>query len=122
MRTFWFVVLSLVLTQAARRLGWLLSRGILYPALLPLAVMTCISWGAAVAIGVHALLAWLAPHAIAKWVLGFAQGAYAAVPNYGLFQESTIPPHAQGRHQLISILPVVTYVAVLTVLELRSAA
>lgn len=43
--------------------------------------------------------------------MGYALGAYVAVPNFGLLDEGTIPAHEQGRHSLISALPWLTYVA-----------
>jgi hypothetical protein len=94
----------------------------LYVGPIPLLVLTCITWGGAIAIGVYALNAWLAPHWLVKWIFGYAQGAYAAVPNYGLFSDSTIPPHATMRHQMISTIPVVVYVVVLISLEVLRAA
>jgi len=54
---------------------------------------------------------WLAdPGTVLKWILGFALGACVAIPNYGLFAESTIPDSGLPRHSMISNLPLVTYV------------
>jgi hypothetical protein len=57
------------------------------------------------------LIGWLHPGAVLKWILGFALGAYVATPNFGLFNESTIPDDAQPRYLMISTLPVLIFVA-----------
>jgi hypothetical protein len=113
-----FFVLSLVLTQIARRMGWALSLRILYIAPPPIYVFACIAWGAGVAVGVFAAAQSMGPHWLVKWIFGYAQGAYAADVNHGLFSESTIPESVAERHQLISVLPIVIYAVALIGLEL----
>jgi hypothetical protein len=49
------------------------------------------------------------------------KGSRFAVPNYGLFRESSIPDDKQMRHMMISWLPLVVYVATEIALRLLSA-
>ena len=93
-----------------RRLGWRLSRGSLYFVPSFFAVTFCIMWGGCVAGADHLLIIWLHPFWLVKWIFGYGQGAYAAVPNYGLLRESSVPPGAMFRHQMLSIVPVISYV------------
>ncbi len=94
-----------------RKLGWRLSRNVLYTSPTWVAAFACVVWGAAVAAGVFALIAWLEPGFILRLVLGYAMGAYVAIPNYGLVDESTIPVHAHARHEMLSGLPLGIYIA-----------
>jgi hypothetical protein len=100
-----FVLIALVGMYLGRRLGWLLSRVILYSAPSVVVVVACIVWGALVAYLIHLLIGWQHPYWILKIIFGFALGGYVAMPNYGLVEESTIPPDAMKRHELISLLP-----------------
>jgi hypothetical protein len=100
-----FVLIALVGMYSGRRLGWMLSRAILYSAPAAIVIVACIIWGALVAYSIHLLVGWQHPHWILKGIFGFALGAYVSIPNFGLVAESTIPPHAMKRHQLISFLP-----------------
>ena len=94
-----------------RRLGWRLSRDSLYFVQSFFAVSFCITWGGCIAGLVHFLIGWLHPYWLVKWIFGYAQGAYAAVPNFGLLQESSIPPGAMVRHQILLTIPLISYVA-----------
>ena len=75
---------------AGRRLGWAISKDFLYSVNASLAVAVCITWGGFVALLIHALIVWQHPHWLLKYVMGFALGAYVAIPNYGLVAESTV--------------------------------
>lgn len=77
-------------------------------------VFSCLLWGSTVAMVVHIIVLTFKPHWILKWVFGFGQGAYAAVPNYGLL--STIPSDERLRHQLISNVPLAAFVVMSIVL------
>ena len=111
MRSFEFFLLSLLGTFILRGLGWRVSRGSLYFVRPFFAIAFCIMWGGCVAGLVHFLIGWLHPFWLIKWILGYGLGAYAAIPNYGLLQESSIPPGAAVRHEILSTVPLVSYVA-----------
>jgi hypothetical protein len=100
-----FTFLAIVGMYVGRKLGWFLSRAVLYSASMAVVVISCIVWGSLVAYGIHSLIVWQHPHWILKTIFGFALGAYVSIPNYGLVVESTIPDHAIRRHELISLLP-----------------
>src|SRR5260221_34753 len=100
-----FVIIALVGMYPGRRFGWLLSRAVLYSASSAVVIAACIIWGALVAYLIHLLIGWQHPHWILKAIFGFALGCYVAIPNYGLLDESTIPPEAMKTHELISLLP-----------------
>ena len=106
----WFALVAFIFMYVGRQLGWTLSKVFLYPAPFALSVVGAVAWGIAVGITMSGLIGWLHPNAVFKWVLGFALGAYVAIPNYGLFSKSSIPDSEQPRHLLISNLPVVTYI------------
>ena len=94
-----------------RKLGWWLSKRLLYTAGTGFAVVASIIWGGLVALAIHGLIIEERPHWILKSIFGFGLGAYVAVPNFGLMREDTIPEHAKRRHEMISMLPMWVFFA-----------
>ncbi len=111
-----FIVLAFVYMYIGRKIGWVLSRNILYSASAGVTALLCVGWGIAVGSCIHALIALLDPNTIVKVIFGFLLGAYVAIPNYGLVAESSIPPHAMPKHNMIFTLPVLAYVLTLLAL------
>ena len=105
-----FFFLTLVFMYIGRKLGWALSKLVLYLAPTGVAILGCAVWGGAVALGVRALICWQHPGILLTLVMGYALGAYVAIPNFGLVHESSIPYHAQPRHQLVSNVPLLAYI------------
>jgi hypothetical protein len=116
-----FIFISLVFMVVGRKFGWTLSKLIFYPAPAVISFINLIGWGVAVAWGMSSLSGWLQPNVIIRWIRGFALAAYVAVPNYGLFQESSIPDDKQMRHMLISWVPLIVYVVTEFALRMRSS-
>ena len=110
-----FVFCSLVFSYIGRKIGWALSKLLMYKSPVYFCVGLCLLWGTLVAVAIQALIVWRDPGTILKWIFGYLLGCYVAIPNFGLFQEPTIPREIRGRHLLISCLPEVTYI-VITVL------
>ena len=106
----WFAFAAIVLMTVGRKLGWLVSKVFLYPAPIALSLVGTVVWGVLVGFSISALIGWLHPGSILKWVLGFALGAYVSIPNYGLFNPNDIPDSDQLRHLIISNVPLVAYV------------
>ena len=92
-------------------MGWALSRP-LYVAPLALVVVLCVAWGGSVGFAVRFLIDQNQPSVWLRWIMGYALGAYVAIPNYGLIRPSTIPPNAIPRHNLISNVPPAVYIIV----------
>jgi hypothetical protein len=94
-----------------RRLAWWLCRNHLYTTRSnAVAIFGCFWWGLLLAVALRFLIVEFQPHWAVKWFLGYGIGTYLAFVNYGLFQESTIPPEAQGRHAIIETVPVITFI------------
>jgi hypothetical protein len=105
-----FIFVALIFMVIGRYMGWGLSKSFLYGAPIILSFIAAVGWGIAVGWSMSGLLEWLHPNVIFKWSLGFGLAAYVAVPNYGLFHESTIPDQDQPRHMMISWVPMVSYI------------
>jgi len=105
-----FVLSAIAFMYFGRKLGWAVSKNILYVSPVSIVFAVCLFWGAGVACGVHALIALMAPNIVLKIILGFLLGAYIAIPNFGLIAESTIPPENMLKHHLISMLPLWIYI------------
>ena len=86
--------------------------------------MVCIAlltiWGVGVGLMIG-ILDWnFNPFIVFKIIFGFFGGMYLSTPNFGLFQESTIPGDEQRRHRLISHYPQVIFaIVVLTLFYLN---
>jgi hypothetical protein len=94
-----------------RKLGWALSKRVLYRAKhAGLAIIVCILWGALVALIIHGLIIEEHPQLVLKIIFGFGLGAYVSAPNFALLQEDSIPEHAMPRHELISLLPIWVFI------------
>ena len=55
-----------------------------------LSVVGVAVWGVVVGYGMSYLIGATHPNLILRWIFGFGLGAYVAVPNFGLFNESTL--------------------------------
>ena len=94
-----------------RRLAWILCKRVLYPVKSHvLAAIGCVFWGFWLALVLRLLIIEYQPHWAIKWFIGYGVGGYLAFINMGLFQESSIPPEAQLRHQIIETVPVITFI------------
>jgi hypothetical protein len=94
-----------------RKLGWALTRRLLYSCNWPICIVSCLIWGIAVAYGLR--LAILQTHP--NWLLmafGYGASAYVAVPNYGIgnggFWENNINPYQ--RQQFLQQWPLVFFI------------
>lgn len=106
----WFIFAAFVFMMVGRKVGWTLSRGVFYPAPMIVSLIGVVFWGIAVGWSMSGLIGWQHPNALLKWVFGFALAAYVAIPNFGLFNESTIPDEAQSKHTMISSVPLIAYI------------
>ena len=106
-----FFFTALAFMYFGRRLGWTLSKTMLYTIPIGGSVVLCIVWGVAIAAAIRGLINWQQPGTVLRWWMGYALGGYVSIPNFGLINEGSIPPHAQTRHALISNLPSLVYIA-----------
>lgn len=101
MHNFVFALLLMGFLVLGRGLGWSLAQGFLYSLPNTLAVLCCVVWGMAVALGAYELI--LLTHASSplKFVMGVSMGAYVSIPNHGLMDENDVPEHKESRHDTI---------------------
>ena len=110
-----FSLIILFLLWPARRIGWLLS-SFLYHADLVLCIILLTIWGGGIGFLVGALDWNLKPHIFFKIIFGFFGGLYLSSPNFGMFNEATIPWDAQRRHKLIAHYPQLLFTIVVLVM------
>lgn len=106
-----FFFVAMIFLYIGRKVGWALSRGVLYTASLPTLVLLCVVWGGAVALVVRFGIDAQQPQVVLRWIMGYALGAYVAIPNYGLVDKSTIPDEALVQDTLMTMVPLLTYIA-----------
>jgi len=104
-----FVICCCLGPVMGRKLGWIISRNVLYSAPTSLAVLVCILWGMGTAFGFRLVVIGLRPNIILA-IIGFMAGGYISIPNYGLIAESTIPEGVSVRHEIVSSLPSLVYI------------
>jgi len=103
-----FFLITLIFMTLGRKLGWIVSR-LLYEAPRWICVAIVVGWGIGVAFSIHGLIAWLRPGVVLRTIMGYALGGYVSVPNFGLFDESSIPEDKLPRHNLVLRLPLLVY-------------
>lgn len=106
-----------ILLLLARRLGWRVSKRMLYFSADGALIIVGVLWGAGIALVVDALIHWLDPYSLVKWIFGYGLGAYASSPSFGLMNEATLPPGLAARYGVMTYGPVLVYVATLVVLH-----
>lgn len=104
-----FFFVAIIFLYIGRKLGWALSRNILYTSSAVTSGIVSAIWGCSVALLIFLLISWQQPNIILKIIFGYALGWYVAIPNFGLYQEDFIPSSAKERHLLISIGPSICY-------------
>ena len=109
---FVFITMTFFL-YIGRKAGWTLSKVLLYPAPFAVSVVLDIFWGTVVAIVVLSLIKWLNPGTVTKVIFGYGAGLYVSIPNFGLFNESTIPDEVLLKHTLAKLLPMISYIGFL---------
>ena len=85
-----FVIVVLVGMYILRKVGWNLSKNVMYNTSNLKVITLCILWGVFVAFLLHSLIRWQNPNVWIKAIIGFGFGLYVSIPNFGLFNYSTI--------------------------------
>lgn len=107
-----FFIVAIAGMYVGRKTGWRLSRAFLYTSPIATSIVVCVLWGGLIAWLVHMLIMWQQPYWILKWIFGFALGAYVAIPNFGLIAEATVPADGIKRHEVVSHVPLWSYILV----------
>jgi len=87
-----------------RKIGWALSRNLLYSSGFVVCIIICLLWSVGLAYGLRHFILSAQPGWLLK-IFGYGAGAYVSVPNYGLVDTSTIPPRERARHDFLTGVP-----------------
>lgn len=104
-----FLITCVLGPVVGRKIGWALSKGVLYGGPGVVVGIVCATWGISIAFLVQLSMVHFHPGWVLK-VLGYGAGAYMSIPNYGLLLESTIPGNVLPRHRIISRAPLVAFI------------
>lgn len=96
-------------TFIGRKIGWAISRSLLYTSSWAVCVILCIAWGVGLAYGLRLFIIAMQPGLLLK-IFGYPAVAYISIPNYGLVDESTIPESGMPRHVFIKGVPMTLYI------------
>lgn len=96
-------------TWVGRKIGWSLSRHFLYTSGWVVSIILCLGWAIGVAYGLRLFILATEPGLFLK-IFGYGAGMYISVPNYGLFDESTIPQQGRLRHDFINSVPLLLFI------------
>ena len=105
-----FLFIVLVAMYVARKVGWSLSRSLLYQANFFGALILLLVWGCAIALGLRLLIDALQPTLILK-VIAFGAASYVSIPNYGLIAQESALEYAPARHSAISTFGLLAFIA-----------
>jgi hypothetical protein len=115
MRSATIIITFLLGLVVGRKIGWGLSKTLLYASPMAVCAILCIIWGVLVAYATRWFIEWQMLGTVLKIIM-YGAGGYISIPNYGLFREDTIPYEAQAKHQFITALPSVAFVIASVVL------
>jgi hypothetical protein len=96
-------------TWIGRKIGWAISRGLLYSTNVAVCFVVCVIWGLGTAYALRVFMLATNPGLLLK-IFGYGGGAYVSIPNYGLLNESTIPETEMPRHVLIKGVPFLVFI------------
>ena len=105
-----FAVIVFILTFPFRKAGWFISKKFIYVVSIPLALIVSFLWGALLAYFVHILIRWQNPALIVKIIFGYGFGSYLAIPNFKLFDESTLPDEELKRTAFIYVVSILGFI------------
>lgn len=105
-----FVFLVLIGIVPLRRAGWVLSKKVLYLIPQVLSVVLTMVWASLISYLVHILIRWQDPNIVIKSIFGYGFGSYLSIPNFALFDQSTLPPEEVKRTAYIYVVSLVTFV------------
>ncbi len=96
-------------TWVGRKIGWALSRSLLYTSNWGVCIVLCLAWATGVAYALRLFILAMQPGLLLK-IFGYGAGAYISIPNFGLLDESTIPPSGMPRHVFIKGVPMFLFI------------
>lgn len=96
-------------TWIGRKIGWGLSRRLLYTSNWAVCIVLCLAWATGVAYALRLFILAMQPGLPLK-LFGYGAGAYISIPNYGLLNESTVPEYGRPRHDFIKGVPSLVYI------------
>lgn len=73
-------------------------------------MILCLGWAIGLAYALRLFILAAQPGLLPK-IFGYGAGTYISIPNYGLFDESTIPESGMPRHVFIKGVPMIVYIA-----------
>jgi hypothetical protein len=99
----------LTATWIGRKIGWALSRNLLYTSTWAVCIVLCLAWATGVAYALRLSILAMHPGLLLK-LFSYGAGAYISIPNYGLLNESTVPEYGRPRHDFIKGVPSIVYI------------
>lgn len=97
-------------TWIGRKIGWAISRGLLYSTNVAVCFVVCIVWGLGTAYALRLFMLATNPGLLLK-IFGYGGGAYISIPNHGLLDENTVPQSEMARHVTIKSVPFLVFIA-----------
>ena len=120
MNSLYFTLITFSYMYFGRKIGWILSRSILYNPKTSnlITIVICIVFGFFASMLIHLLIILEQPNIIIKIIFGYLLGAYVSIPNFGLVDTSTIPEDKLHHHSLIGNSSLISYIISLILFEL----
>ncbi len=107
---YFVLVLLLIATPILRKVGWTISKNVLYFSPTLVAVLLTVFWGVLVFYYFNYAVSYFKPNFYIGLIYGLLNGMYCANPAYALFNENTIPFNQLMKHNLINLVGILSFI------------
>lgn len=108
---YYFLLLFFIISPLFNRVGWRLSKNILYVLPTPVSFTLTILWGFLVFFVFNIVANYFNPYFYFELFYSLLNGMYCSNPAFGLFKEDTITIDVLTKHKIINIVGVIVFVA-----------
>jgi hypothetical protein len=107
---YYFLLLFFIISPLFNRVGWRLSKNILYFSPTFISVSLTLVWGFLVFIIFNGVTNYFKPNFYFGLIYSLANGMYCANPAFGLFNENTLTADVLMKHKLINSVGIIIFI------------
>jgi len=107
---YYLLLLFFIISPLLNRVGWKLSKNILYFSPTFISVILTLVWGFGVFIIFNGVTYYFKPNVYFGLIYSLLNGMYCANPAFGLFEEDTLTADVLTKHKLINSVGIIIFI------------